>query len=82
MEKLRKCKSISRLVLEKKNCLTRGMNSLIEHIFMVIKTKTKTKTSMPKQDKTIYLAIRSVSNIQTQVPEGRAFSYISQQALL
>jgi hypothetical protein len=64
----------------KKNCLTRGMNSLIEHIFMVIKTKTK--TSMPKQDKTIYLAIRSVSNIQTQVPEGRAFSYISQQALL
>lgn len=48
------------------------MNSLIEHIFMVIKTKTKTKTSMPKQDKTIYLAIRSVSNIQTQVPEGRA----------
>lgn len=58
------------------------MNSLIEHIFMVIKTKIKTETSMPKRDKTIYLAIGSVSNIQALVPEVKAFNYISQQALL
>lgn len=61
--------------------LTRGINSLIEHIFMVIKIKIKTETSMPKQDK-IYSAIRSVPNIQAQIPEGKAFNYISQQTLL
>lgn len=53
MKKLRKFKSIPSLVLEK-ICLIRGMNSLIEHSFMVIKTKKNPKTSMPKQDKTIY----------------------------
>lgn len=50
MKKLRKFKSIPSLVLEK-ICLIRGMNSLIEHSFMVIKTKKTLKLQCPNKIK-------------------------------
>lgn len=78
MKKLREFKSIPSLVLEK-ICL-RGMNSLIEHIFMVIKTKNL-KLQCPNKIKQYILRNWVCLKHTSSGSRGQSINYIPQALL-